>query len=88
MPPAIYSCTLWLDHGGFFGGAKNVAVFDTALDLENPASLQHALIAAIGRLRNRPADPNLYSLQVRNPGEPDAFLDYRYTPFLDDEQQA
>jgi hypothetical protein len=88
MPPAIYSCTLWLDHGGFFGGLKRVEGFDTALDLENPASLQQALVAAISRQRNLPADPTRYSLQVRNPGESHALLDYRYTPWLDGTQQT
>lgn len=88
MPPAIYSCTLWRDHGSFFGGPKRVEDFDTTLDLENPASLEQALITAIRRHRNQPADPTLYSLQVRNPGEPDPILDYRHTPLFDDEQQS
>jgi hypothetical protein len=87
MPPAIYSCTLWRDRNALLG-PKQVEVFDTALDLEDPASLQHALVAAVHRHRGQYADMTPYSLQVRIPGESDAILDYRHTPWLDDRQQT
>jgi hypothetical protein len=85
MPPAIYSCTLWRDHGSFFGGPKRVDVFDTGLDLEDPASLEHALAAAV---RRHPSFPDIeqYSLQNRRPGEHEVILDYRHTPWLYDQQ--
>lgn len=80
MPPAIYSCTLWRNR-------TRVETFDTTLDLEEPASLEHALAEAVRR-RGQHADITQYMLQVRTPRGPKKTIDYRHTPWLNDRQQT
>ncbi len=81
MPSEIYSCTLWLKR-------RRVETFDTALDLEEPASLEHALAEAVRRHRGQNADITEYKLTVRTPAESRKFIDYRHTPWLNNKQQT
>lgn len=78
-----YSCTVWRD--GRLFGPRRVEDFETALDLEDPSSLQHALVAAARREKGDYAELGQYSLIVHVPGERD--IDYRYSAWLDEKQQ-
>jgi hypothetical protein len=79
-----YSCTVWRDRN-FLLGPKMVEQFVTALDLQDPSSLQHALVAAARRKQGDYADLMQYRLVVHVPGQPD--VDYRYSAWLDEKEQ-
>jgi hypothetical protein len=83
----VYHCELWRDPGAFRRLRSTVFVesFDTALDLNDPLSLEHALAAAAHRDRSDP-DLELYRLDVSELGSPEAILMYRHTPWVHEDE--
>jgi len=80
----VYSCTVWRDRRRPFA-AKLVEQFETALDPDDPRSLQHALAAAASRDRGNRADLATYSLQVCERDGKEVIKNYRHTAWLDEE---
>ncbi|HVB41962.1 MAG TPA: hypothetical protein VNF47_04560 [Streptosporangiaceae bacterium] len=78
-----YQCTVWYEPQGWLaGGPQQIESFNTALDLDDPRSMQAALTGAAYRHRGRRADLYLYGLEVRWPGEKEVLRLYRYQQLL------
>lgn len=85
VTPGVYICRVYRDRPREFRWILRPKLVDqctTTLDLDDPASLDAALVSAARRDRGDEADMDLYCLEVITPGG-QALTDWRYNGWLD-----
>lgn len=84
---ATHTCVLWRDPPGrtWLRSPKRVEEFETALDLDDPRSLQAALECGAYRDRGEGAPLVLYDLRVYEPGSDEPVVRYRHNLWPGDE---
>jgi hypothetical protein len=84
MTTAPFVCVVYRDREfQWLLGPKQVERFTTTLDMQDPRSLDRALLGAARRDRGDEADLDLYRLEVHRP-DGAVLRDWRYNSWADD----